>query len=974
MRVDEDPDVGGDQDVARDRDKSLNYKDIGGSLSAQVVRRVLAEEDRVPAKSKETGKTVLVSPRTLREEPHKYEEIKREEKKGELDRAQLQQFGDQLRELVKDNPALKSKLQSLITPGQELHGFAQNNPEFSVSQVFRGIELPEGLTTLGDLQKAFATKPSKSKAKPKGRKTPKPKEVEKAPEEGKEPPAKGEPEEDASEEPEHPKVQEWVASGRHKEPQFQRFLEAIPTSELENGQVMVLDSKKRVPFEELPPEKQSVLIESFEQEEGEKKKIEKDKRARKKLIKDGAEASKLLLDVKNGPAWDLVQQLSDPTSEPSERLNKLAEEHDLEFVRPEKAFPELKGALPDGLSDNLRALKKALDAKRSYDSLSEFERAGIPEPERPEPSEAERREVLAEIVDTFPPELVVDIISKNLHPTDARELVRNYSVARRQKPKNVRDLVAKTQQFFATDPADVKPPRTVMQGGKKRVFASLPLDEQAEAMRKHQMQVLAASLAAKDRLSYELSLPSMTNRPRVPPELASTLADFMLRGGSEKQAKKQAEKAFEEHLDSGQHIPIREGVAKKLLSQLDPATRRIARGFLEANDYQEAKAKFLNRTPFESEESFSELDDANNIAQGMRKASDFFRKKSKLYGTSRHPGGVAFKVRILSRLRALAPQKVPVVRAAMDRLDADEYDQQLALYREWEKRKAKAEKAMWKWDTSYQAPGKKRPEPFSEPEPPKPVKPVRYDVVRGKKEEVPDLFEDLANRSKVAAVLERYRNSTYLSRLSMDQHRRTAVYHGVDPEEERPTSYPQWNQAQQGKLGEADYRFILDSAQEWLKNPVLADDVKGVLRDTQLRAALDLAIHTSKYNRTVDPNTYNMLLARLGNVPAPGPGEAFGTIPGKLAKEKVTLVKASTQIRKMAVHLANENPKMAFELFDLSTRLAEQQEPEEPKEEEPKKASSDKYTKLRSLIIRTAAADAEAKKVLLPILQVLKGA
>ena len=1051
MQVDEDPDVQGDPDVAKDKDRSMNYKDIGGSLTQRVVRRVLADQERVPAKSKETGETVMVSPETLKEQPHKYEKIKKDEERGkeELSPAQLQKYGDQLRELTKGNAALKSKLQSMITPGQEMHGFAQQNPDFPISQVFKGVQFPEGLDTLGNLQKAFSTKPQKAKGKAKPKKEPKPKAPEKAPEEGEEAAQKPEgteeseapesaPAEEASEGPDYSKVQEWIASGQHKDPGFQRFLEAIPTSESENGQVMVLnsDTKKRVPFEELPPEKQTLLMESFEKEGEEKKKSEKGKRQREKLLKDGAEASRLLLDVKNGPAWTLLEQLRDPTSDASQKLTKLAEGHDLDFVRPEKVFPELKGALPEKLSGNLGALKKALDTKRSYDTLAEYEKAGIPEPKRPEPTESEQREVLADIVDTFPPDLAADIIAKNLHPQDARELVRSYVSAQRQKPKNIKDLVEKTKQFYSTDPANVKPPRIVTVGGKPRVFSSLPPNEQAEAMRRHQMQVVAASLAAKERLSYELSLPSVTNQPRVPPQLASNLADFMLRGGSEKEAKKQAEKTFEETLDSGEYTPIKEATAKKLLSQLDPGAQRIARGFLEANDYQEAREKFLSRTPFQSEESdsFSEMNDAQDIAKGMRKATEFFRKKANLYGTSRHPGAVAFKVRTLARLRALAPKKVPIVRKALDKLDADDYDRQMEAYNEWLKRKAKAEKVQKKWDKEYQTPGKKKPEPFSEPEPPKPEKPVRYDEVRGNKEETTDLFEDLANRSKVASVLERYQNSTYPSGIEM-KHQRTAVYHGVDPEESRPTAYPPWSQAQQGRLGETDYNAILASAEEWLKTPVLSDNVKDVLRDTQLRAALDIAIHTSKYNRSVDPNTYNILLARLGGEPAPESGEAFGTLPGK-----VTPMKASRQVRKMASELAKEAPKAAFELMSLAVKLAAWEDKEaakwiqkaikdkgalhrhfgipedetiptekikselaklkkkEDKSEADKKlqhelnmaltlrgpkvppphgkgkkeASDNKYAELRSLIIRTAAADAEAKRALLPILQTLK--
>ena len=82
-------------------------------------------------------------------------------------------------------------------------------------------------------------------------------------------------------------------------------------------------------------------------------------------------------------------------------------------------------------------------------------------------------------------------------------------------------------------------------------------------------------------------------------------------------------------------------------------------------------------------------------------------------------------------------------------------------------------------------------------------------------------------------------------------------------------------------------------------------------------------------------------------------------------------MKPSHEVRKLAAQVAAENPKLAYELSDLADRM----DVSEPAPAQPKTAAAvedGRFAKLRSLVIRTAASDAEAKKVLLPILQAVK--
>jgi len=162
MQTERDPDVEGDSDLKGDPDLSLNYKSVGGSMPRRVARRFLGQEDRtISVRRRDTGRVVQVSEETLKEEGSKYEKLEEEE------RGEGGSKGDALRDLAKDKPQLQSVLKDLMNPRSDLGGLAEGNPNLPASTVVKGVPLPEGIKTLGDLVKALRAKPSKPKPKSK---------------------------------------------------------------------------------------------------------------------------------------------------------------------------------------------------------------------------------------------------------------------------------------------------------------------------------------------------------------------------------------------------------------------------------------------------------------------------------------------------------------------------------------------------------------------------------------------------------------------------------------------------------------------------------------------------------------------------------------------------------------------------------------------------------------------------------------
>jgi hypothetical protein len=852
-----------DPDKEKDLDQSLNFKDIGGSVR-------WSKSERVPAISTETGEVVQVSQETLKDKPGEYKEVKPEdakakpeEKKPEPEEAPVevgvpkepkskeefyQGAGQLLQEMAGKDPEVASKLQKFVSPKQLAHRMVKEFPDLPAELVLKGVELPEGVKTIADVQKAMKATPKKEEPET----------------------AEEKPEKKPAEEPEKP-------------------------------------------------------AEAAEEKPGEKPAEEPEK----------------------------------PTKEPKKKKEKPKEE------KPEP---------------------------------SEAKKAGIGDPKRRDVTPAEQQEALSLVVDTFPPKMAASLIAQDMHPDDIRDMVAGYQAAKARPVGNTAKFAEKAATFYQTDTNKVKPPKNWKTASGETVpFESLPPDEKAEAMRQHQLQTVAMSLAAKEQLSYELTMPSITNKPRVPPEVAERLASAMLSKGkttppktwktadgeevpfkdlsSEDQAKamsqletagveKAAQEAFDSALASGTHTKISNGVIKKLLKNMSskPGAQKVAKAFLQANDYHAAKARFLDP---ESKHSVSERDEPADIMKGLRKASSFFRERAGLYGEESHSAAKSFETKVLDRLKSLEPQKYQKVRAAVDLGDAAKYDKA-------EKAFKKEHEAWKKSKESYKSQAEKPPEgesaepfaeyspdvapkAFDEPEPQPPIKPARYGLAKNPKklqDEGDTQWDDFMSRMASQQI------STYSSVQAMGKsNSKTGVYHGIDPKENDPGSYPERQAVHQRDLGEADFKAVVDEAKKWLKTPVLSKNVEGMIRGQQLRAALDLAIKSAKYDRAFNPKLYDELLTRL----AKSVGE---TLKESTQVSDVVSKPMSSEIQELAAVVAKFDSNAAYTMTALASRLVE--------DEHAKRASSDKFSTLRSYIIRTAAADAKAKKVLLPILQAVK--
>jgi len=675
-------------------------------------------------------------------------------------------------------------------------------------------------------------------------------------------------------------VAAWVETGEGKKSNFKRFLGAIPTShEDEFGNPTVLDpeTKKRVPFEKLQPAAQKNLIDDYSARQ-------RDAQADKDTLKQGKAAAAAMEEL-DPVLREAFETLADPNSEASRKSAEIWEQikdsgSNFADVRPEKIFPELRGKLPKNIASVAKISQLVYNA-RDYNALSSAERAGIKPPKRSEPTPEERQASILLIAETFPEDTAADIIAQDLHPDDVKDLAKGYHSAKSEPVKDIKDYASKAAEHYETNISQIKPP----QKWDGKPFNLLSSEQKTEAMRQHQVDTLALSLAAKEKLTHELSMPGKSGKPRVHPAVAAGVANFMLSKPSDpikarELADKMAEAAYDTAVrdGSGEKFIADDATAKKLLETLDPGSKKIVQGFIQARDYHEAKDKFLDKDgtdEAEDKESFSERDSPSTILSGLKKVVDFF--KASLGNDGDHRSEDLLKKRVMDRLRALEPKKHAIVQAKTDKIEAKQYE---AEHKKWGKAHDKWKKARDKhFKTQPFGGAGKGSIPFPDVEPTEPSPPARYGE-HAKKDKKTSLFETMSGRRKAASrVAQRY-VSTYPGWLAMDQSFKTAMYHGVEPYADDPGTYPDWEPAHQRDLGEADFEAILASANEWLGSNVLTQNTDGMERDQQFRAALDLAIQVSIYNRKIHPAVYNMLLARLAGEPEPGPGQTLQTVRG----------------------------------------------------------------------------------------------
>lgn len=878
------------EDDAEEEDKDLshNFKTIGGSLQERISWRFMVaapKAQKLKVRHRETGKVVNVTEETLKAEPGKYEKI--EESEEDSDPKSFER-GEALRGLTKNDPQLEGAFKSLLNPKSDLGGLAESNPALPAKSVFKTVQLPEGVETIGDMVKALRGKAPKAK------------------------PAEAKPETAPVETP----IEE------AKKERFDQKPAAPPPAEA---------PKAEAPAEG-PPKEEAQAPEEGKPAEGAEPKKKKDPK----------------------PAEGEAPAESEPAPEPSEA-----------------------------------------------------EKAGVKPAKRRAVSEDERMEAASLLMDTFPPDVATELLARNLHPDDVSSLVDSYHTSKSLslKGSSPSEFAENASSFYELNPDRVKPPKTGKNAeGKIVAFDELTPDEKAEATRQHQMRVVAMSLAAKDVLTRELSMPSFTGKPQIPQDLAATAATFMLRKGGEKAGKRLSEKVFQSALESGAGLynddgtparPMKDEALRGFLKHLSPGAKALAAGYLQARDYHLAKSHFLGM----GDEHISERSRPRDIFAAMKRAKDYFEGRAKVYGVEgSHRAQSTFQVRLLSKLRALAPDSYKGVRQLMATDQKESYDREKAKFEKdlkgWEERK----KA---WDAQQPA---YRGEPFSEPRPEEPRKPPLYHLAVDPKQarrDAKQMWEEAkaqkadskkpgetaeepeakkptkdedAKTKTAASILRRF---TYPCAQTMGQGSdKTGVYHGVDPKAQYPAAYPGWQQGHQRDFGRSDFEAILGAARDWLKAPVLSTAVEGIVPDQQFRAALDLAIRDSKFDGQIQPGVYNELLAKLAGEPKPGIGQTLTTVREARdfsfgPRKKGTPMKVSRQLRDLAAKVASTNIAAASEMVALAEQI--EAAPSAPPAPAPKVAATDeKFTKLKNLVIRTAAADAEAKKVLLPVLQEIK--
>jgi hypothetical protein len=943
-----------DADDASDRkDRSTNYKNVGGSLTQSVVRRFLARRPQIliPAKSRETGKTVMISPKTLKTQPGKYTPLDPKENPKDNDDAGSFRYPDNPADFkpAQPKPQKQPPAKEDVPEKNEGDFYYPDPPKSRFDDEPEEVEEPEESEEEGKQEEPEAEAPEDDE------------------------PEDDEADEEDSDEAEEPKAEDWKAEPEEK-----------------------TEGDKPEAKEEPKPEPEKPVEEPKAQPEG------KPKEAPKGEAPPAPEPPEAKQEPKAEPQPEAPKEEPQeaPKAEPKPKAPKKPKKPK---KAPEDKAPEDK---PDAKPED----------KAEAKPVSESAKAGIAPPKRPEPSRMQQREAATLLVNTFPPDVAANIMAAQLHPDDVYTMVRKYNAAKAGlKIQDASEFAAKMAGIYQTDPNQIPPPSK----WKGQSFDNLSPEEQSEANRQHQLQVMAMSLAAHEGLTNKLANKGvLSGKPQVPPAIASNLASVMLSPRAEEHAGMLADKTFNEALERGQTLKMSDGAIKRLMASVkgSAAATGVAKAFLQANDYQTAKAKFLDSG------NLSEWDTPNNIFREMKNASRFFEQRNALYGdeTTTHPAGSLLRMRILSRLKSLSPKRYQMVQAAMPKLEESEYKRQMKAwgpkFKDWETRKEAHEAALEQYSKN---PKGEPPGAFNEPEPAQPRKPVSLtddedseeDVWKalysdGNEPEKPqpeeklseqeqeslnkatdDAWEQAEADTKKAAA---YRGFTYPSDLVMASADKTSVYHGIDPYAYGPASYPGWLQAHQRDLNDSDFGIIEASAKDWLKSELLTTASQDMLEDARLRMALDLAIYNSPYNGAINPNNYDLLLTRIGgtssiSVRNDADTSSFRTATGAGGEKTM---KASNQVRAFAAKVANTDSKLAYEMLDFADRLAEDEEKgqgmppwlkdkvedkKEDKGDQSKEAATDKFATLRSEVIKAASAvPADQRGPWMPILKAIK--
>ena len=1004
MQSERDSDTAGDPDMKGDPDMSMNYKTIGGRVALRYAKGV-ARHKRKPSKKRKgrpkPGPSDLVTVRlkgdpdapatqvtedTLREESSKYEKVEPKEKAqpeapvpqkqdqpeesksqpAEKSEANWSEHRGELDNMAANNSGLTGLFKAVLDPGSQMGGLLQGNTAMKVEQFFKaqGVSAPKGIETADDLLRALLAKPPKKKKKKK-KKAPKTEgpEAEEAESLGDDQSPEDKEDEEGGQKKPSKKKQNKQDSLLRTALIMDTFPPSVSSEMLSNTSLSLDDVRQLASSFQQSQGKdvRSAELSGFADETAAFYATDPDKVKEPKFVytasgkkvnyADVAEASKTAAKLKKA---------LDKTEDVAETAKLAAELQELEpllSMDPEKLLREFQ---LETVAHSLAAqaqISRSLQEKsgaspRLADKLSKFMLSN--------PSTAsgyedfEQSEDREGAVEQQAEQLFYDTLVKSGSEKEATT-------------KEIRSILGAIE-----DPAAQKLAVGYFQAQDYQAARSEFLNEhKADSISERQSpeEMVKGLKAAEKFLSDRQSrypegsaahTTSSTFRLRVMKQLQTLAPDKypVVQASLDKHDRKVYDAAVVEHrtAESAHYDQVRKA----------------------EREYKKQYNKYLK-----SAEQAGELPVPAEPVSPKSVTERMGEYEELTPGSRRHKGQ-------LQRLRA---------REAEFEQEHAQYEAQHAQWRERVQASESKIKPPQSAAASLEKSGHRAPM--------RPEKPARYDMV-AEEGAAPRRKRFLQQREASTAfkVASRYSfNITGGSMGHSPESDRTAVYHGVDPHGQAVQVYERWQQAHACDLAASDFSTILKSAREWLTTPVLATSMEGVVRDSQIRAALDLAIQTvgeGKYQAALHPAVYNDLLAKLAGkseadplltVTAMGNESIYGVNPREVS------MKASDEIRTFAARVASENPELSYDLMALADKVAglppeflenikkkkdeaKGDDKDDKKQQGGKKQQKEAstvipaegdYVTLRSLVIRTASqASPEERTAFAPILQALK--
>ncbi len=867
-RVDFESDPDND-DSSDKKDRSRNFKDIGGSIIARLVRR--ARDERIPAKSRETGKIVQISPNTLKERPGEYEvvepeedgskaeSVEPEEKGPEKEKTEgptetskrtkfYQEAGNALHELARSDPKLTNKLKDFGRPDSQISGFVKENPDFPASKLFPGIALPKGLNTLGDIKEALANaiKPTKKTKKPipaegtpevEVQKEEQPSATEKTPAE---PKKKGPPK------PPSPKDQVPKGEPEAKEPSLET---KVPKSKKGPGAPpQKPEAKPEAPKPPRPKEEGDIEppkpgeVEVLEKLPTRAELYQIKKPQRREVSSDERQASLSLLMDTFPP--NISSELIAKNIHPDD-VNELVRNYSAARAAGPKNLDRLVSTVSKVYQTDPDEVEPPTEGRNTQGETVSFDQ--LTPDEQAESTLKHQLQVSA--LSLAAHDILTDKLSqkgvisgKTRVPSSLASALAD-NILRPPDPSNVAAIASETFKSALEEGGGSLSPKSA-----KALLAQISKYPGAKEIATAYMQAADYTQAKTEFLdSAEIS------EWDKPAKIVNSLG----------KAEEFFRKRNTEYGTSGEHPAarmFRQRVVNRL-NALDPTKAKAVRGRLvelekseyadQMRDWHEAMKDYLKR---KQEHSQAHAEYLSN-PQGKSPPGPFLDVAPTEPSKPAHSFDKDEGSKLWSDLMGPSKKSKPIKPVAPKAPESTETPEQIA---------AVTDEA---WEKAQQ------------------------------------------DQKRAASTVDR---STYSLCSVMAPSAKTSVYHGIDPKTNRPEAYEGWSQFHQRDFGEKDVQAILASAQDWLKSPLLTVAVNEMVPDAKLRAALDLAIYTGPYNGAIPAKTYDELLAKFAGVKEPGRGETLLTKTADFKTENIFLaVYGPTPIDERVLK-ALEGPKFTF--------------------------------------------------------------